>query len=190
MPRQKTFSEFRNDAHRAQAEELLLELGSFIVAFERVCECMRSTIIQIFHSEGLQHQGLSQVIVGDKASAELQILLGALFSELSTTTDTADQQAVHDLLAEIKKLTGVRNRVAHSAWRFGNNAAMGELYATSNRPRTKQKMGAVSELQGISAQYLRSLTKSASAIQVKLQRLNYCLLQKGFKVSVELTKPL
>lgn len=190
MTRKTTFSEFADDEHQAQAEELLLELGRFAVAFERVCEGMRHTIISIFHSEGLKHQGLSQVVIGDKASAELQVLLGALFAELRARNDDEDRKLVHGLLNEVMVLTEQRNLVIHSAWRFGNNAAFAELYATAIRPRTKLKKGAVPEIHGLSAQYLRELTRKATELQVKLQRLNYCVLQSGFKVSTELAKPL
>jgi len=190
MPTKSTFSEFSDDEHKAQAEELLLELGRFGVAFERVCEGMRHAVLSIFHSEGLQHQGLAQVVIGDKASAELQVLLGALFSELRSRADEADMKAVQALLKDVKELTEERNVVIHSAWRFGQNAAFAELYATTIRPRTKQTKGAVPEVHGISAQYLRRLTKRSSALQVKLHRLQYALLQKGFKVATELAKPL
>jgi len=190
MPRTKQISEFADEEHRAQAEELLLELGRFAVAFERVCEGMRYAILSIFQSEGLNHQGLSQVVIGDKMSAELQVLLGALFSELRARADDEDRKAVRGLLAEIMDLTEKRNQVVHSAWRFGNNAAFAELYATAIRPRTKLKRGAVLEVHGISAEYLRQLIAKATAIQVKLQRLNYCVSQQGFKVAAELAKPL
>jgi len=190
MSRTKTFSEFADGAHRAQAEELLLELGRFAVAFERVCEGMRNSIISIFHSEGLKHQGLSQVVIGDRASAELQVLLGALFAELRARTDDEDRTSVHALLTEVMELTKQRNVVIHSAWRFGSNAAFAELYATAIRPRTKLKTGAVPEVHGISAQYLRQLIAKATELQVKLQRLNYCILQQSFKVATELAKPL
>lgn len=184
------FSEFANSEHRTQAEEFLLELGRFAVAFERVCEGMRNVILTIFHSEGLKHQGLSQVVVGEKTSAELQVLLGALFAELRSRTDEEDRKAVHGLIMDVKNLTEQRNRVIHSAWRFGSNAAFAELYATAIRHRAKLKRGAVPEIQGLSAQYLRELVAKATALQVKLGRLNYCILQRGFKVAVELAKPL
>lgn len=184
------FSEFSSDEHRAQADELLLELGRFAVAFERMCEAMRHVILFIFQSEGLKHQGLAQVVIGDKTSVDLQVLLGALFAELRARTDEADQKAVQALLKEVKEHTEARNVVIHSAWRFGNNAGFAELYATTIRPRAKQKSGAVAEIHGLSAQYLRQLIKQASALQVKLQRLQYAVLQKGFKVSEELAKPL
>lgn len=79
-----------------------------------------------------------------------------------------------------------RNIVIHSAWRFGNNTAFTELYATTVRPRTKQGKGAVIEVCGISAQYLQQLTERSTALQVKLHRLESAILQKGCKVEVEL----
>ena len=91
MSGDSALSEFADDEHRAQAEELLLELGRFAVAFERICEGMRHAVLCIFESEGLLHQRLAQVVIGDKASAELQVLLGALFAELPNRTDKADQ---------------------------------------------------------------------------------------------------
>jgi len=190
MSRKQDFSEFADDEHKAQAEELLLELGRFAVAFERVCEGMRNVIVCIFQSEGLRHQGLSQVVIGDKASAELQVLLGALLAELRARVDEVDLKSIHSLLAEVMDLTKQRNVVIHSAWRFGNNAAFAELYATAIRPRTRQKKGAVPEIHGISALYLRQLISKAAELQVKLQRLQYCVLQQGFKVATELAKPL
>ena len=188
MPGKSPFSEFSDDEHRVQAEELLLELGRFAVAFERVCEGMRNVVLFIFQSEGLKHEGLAQVIIGDKASAELQVLLGALVSELRSRMDKADLKTVRELLKEAKDLTEDRNRVIHSAWRFGKNADYAELYATSIRPRTKQNTGAVPEIHGIPASHLRQLIEHSSVLQVKLQRLQYCIVQSGFKVSVELAR--
>ena len=190
MSRKLMGSEFADDKHRAQAEELLLELGRFAVAFERVCEGMRHAVLLIFQSEGLKHQGLAQVIIGDKASAELQVLLGALFAELRSRNDEADLNAVRSLLKEVKALTEQRNVAIHSAWRFGKNAAGAELYAATVRPRTKQNEGAVPVVQGISARYLRQLTERSAALQVKLQRLQYCIVQSNLKVATELSKPV
>ncbi|MBL8053609.1 MAG: hypothetical protein JNK03_09570 [Nitrospira sp.] len=184
------YSEFANDEHRAQGEELLLELGRFAVAFERVCEGMRHAIMLVFQSEGLQHQGLARVVIGDKTSGELQVLLGALVSELRTRTDDADQEAIHALLKEVNKLTEARNVVIHSAWSLGQNAAVAELYATAIRPRTKQNKGAVPEIHGMSAQYLRQLTETSNALQIRLQRLQNCIIQNDLKVATELSRAL
>lgn len=73
MSSKSSFFEFSNDEHRAQAEELLLELGRFGVLFERMCEGMRRVISAIFWSEGLIYQGLAQVVIDDRASVELQL---------------------------------------------------------------------------------------------------------------------
>ena len=190
MTTRRPFSEFADEQHQAQAEEFMLELGRFGIAFERVCDGMRSVILDIFQSEGLKHQGLSQVVIGDKASAELQVLMGALFSELRARTDEEDQKAVRELLKEVKELTEARNTVIHSAWQFGRNAAFAEMYATSIRPRTKQTKGAVPELHGVSASYLRQLTDTCKKLQVQLRRVQYSIAQAGFKVSTELSRRL
>jgi hypothetical protein len=126
----------------------------------------------------------------DKASAELQVLLGALFSELRARHDEADFKAVHDLLKDVKKLTEDRNTVIHTAWRFGNSAAIGELYASAIRPRTKQTKGAVDEVWGMFVSYLRELIRRSGELQAKLRRLHYCILQRDFKVAVELKRPV
>ena len=189
MTTKPTVSEFSSVEHRAQAEELLLEFGRFGVAFERVCEGMRHAILLIFVSEGLQNQGLAQVVIGDKASAELQVLLGALFVELRARTDDADSKAVQTLLKEVKALTEERNVVIHSAWRFGNSAAYSELYATTVRPRTKQNKGAIPEIHGISAQYLRQLTGRSNTLETELGSLRDALLQKDLKVAAVLNNP-
>lgn len=184
-----TFSEFNDDLHQAQAEEFMLELGRFGIAFERVCEGMRSVILAIFQSEGLKNKGLSQVIIGDKASAELQVLLGALFTELRDRTDEEDQKAVRELLRNVKKLTENRNMIIHSAWQFGRNAAFAEMYATSIRPKTKQTKGATPELNGVSASYLCQQTEMCKKLQIQLNRVQYSVIQTGFKVSEELSLP-
>ncbi|WP_147328312.1 hypothetical protein [Duganella sp. BJB475] len=179
-------SEFADDKHRQQAEELLLEHGRFCVAFERVCEAMRHSIILIFLSQGLTHEGLAQVVIGDKGSAELQILLGALFSELRSTYNDSDNRAVQGLLREVMDLTEARNLVIHSAWRFGKNAAFAELYATTIRPRTKQKKGAVPEIHGVSAKYLCELTACANALELKLKKLQNCIMQSNLDIPTAL----
>ena len=113
-----------------------------------------------------------------------------MFSELRARTDEADLKAVHALLKEVKELTEARNVVIHSAWSFGQNAAFAELYATAIRPRTKQNRGAVPEIHGISAQYLRQLTERSNALQIKLQRLQNCIIQDGLNVATELSRPV
>ncbi len=99
-------------------------------------------------------------------------------------------KAIQALLKEVKDLAEQRNIIIHSAWRFGKNAAFAELYATTIRPRTKQNKGAIPEVQGITAPYLRQLTQRSTDLQIKLHRLQCCITQKGFKVSAELSRPL
>ena len=167
----------------------MLELGHFAIEFERVCEAMRYAVIVIFHSEGLKHQGLSQVVIGGKASAELQVLLGALFSELRTRFDNDDRKAVRLVLKEVKDLTERRNQVLHTAWHFGVGAREFELMAVAIRPATAQNKGAVPEHHGMTPSYLRELSQFAKKQQVMLARLQTCILQKGFSPAKELGKP-
>lgn len=190
MTDKNSFTEFADDEHRAQAEELLLELGRFGVAFERMCEGMRKTIVAAYMSEGLEHQGLAHVVIGDKASAELQVLVGAVYAELRARLDDDDQKAVQNLLKDVKEITEERNVVVHTAWRFGGSAAFAELYANAIRPRTKQKSGAVPEIHGISAEYLRSLTVRANTLEVLLKRLHDATIRVDLKIAVELRRPL
>ena len=182
-------SQYKDDAHRAQAEEFMLELGRFAIEFERVCEAMRHTTIIIFHSEGLKHQGLSQVVIGGKASAELQVLVGALFSELRARFDDDDRKAVRLVLKDIKELTESRNEVLHTAWQFGQGTREFEMRAVAIRPTTAQNKGAVPEPHGLTPSYLRELSQFAKKQQVMLARLQPCILQKGFCPAKELGKP-
>lgn len=190
MTRRDSFSEFADDKHRAQAESLLLELGRFDVAFERMCESMRNAIVAAYMSEGLQHQGLANVVVGDKASAELQVTLGAVYAELRARLDDKDQKAVQTLLKQVKEITEERNVVVHTAWRFGKSAAFAVLYANAIRPRTKQKHGAVPEVHGISADYLESLTRRANTLEILFDRLFDAAIRTDLKVSTELGRPV
>lgn len=180
---------FKDDKHREQAEEILLALGRFIVAFERVSEAMRYGIMFALRSQGLNNQGMEQVMIGDTASAQLQALLGALFNHLPGQDDE-DRNSVRSLLAEVKALTEQRNIAVHAAWRFGGNASEFDLYGVAIRQRVKQNSGAHSEVHGISASHLDELTEQAKAAQVKLQRLHICMNQSSFKVSTELRRSL
>lgn len=181
-------SEFKDDKHRKQAEEFLLAMGRFIVAFERVCEAMRYGIMFSLRSQGLRNDGMEQVIIGDTSSAQLQVLLGALYSHLPNQ-DKEDDQAVRTLLKEIKELTEQRNVVVHTSWRLGKPPSGVTLYAAAMRPRTKQNFGAIPEFRGLSASHLKQLSARSKAAQVKLNRLTACITQPSFKVSTELSKP-
>jgi hypothetical protein len=181
------YSEYKNDQHRQQAEEILLVFGRFTVQFERVCEAMRNAIMFLLRSHGLQNSGMEQVIIGDTGSAQLQTLLGALCNYMSSWDD-ADRLAIKKMLKNVKEITEKRNVVVHSAWSFGNSESESELLAVAIRQRTKQNEGAVPEVWGVSASYLETQINLMKESQVLLQRLHYCINQKEFKVSSELSK--
>ena len=74
-----------DEAHRIKVDKVVLALGHFVIEFESMCEGMRSTITGILKSYGLGWPDFSEVIVGEnKPPGDLQILLGALFSEMCT----------------------------------------------------------------------------------------------------------
>lgn len=184
-------SEYADDAHREQAEEFIMELGRFVLAFERVCDAMRHIIMFMLRSQGLKNYRMEQVIVGDKASAELQIMLGALYCELPGQ-DEIDKGCVKKLLKSIKGVAEERNVLLHCSWGLGSKTAASdeELYAATVRYRAKQNTGSGTEVLGFSASYIRELSSELKRIQVLLQRLQYCVTQTGFKVSTEFTNPM
>jgi hypothetical protein len=104
----------------------MLSLGKFVVEFERVCAAVRNLILFSFHREGLNNQALAQVIVGDKAAAELRTIFGALFEELRDQ-NKEDKKAVQSLLARFDKLCSFRNSLLHSEWYLGDEAEKNEL---------------------------------------------------------------
>jgi hypothetical protein len=178
---------YANDKHQQQAEEFIFAVGNFVIEFERVCDTIRYIIMFALRSQGLNNQGMEQIIIGDKSSAELQLLLGALFCELPNQ-DSEDENEVKNLLKDIKKLTEKRNILLHSNWNLGSEASQDEFYAATVRCRTKQTKGASTEVHGFSASYIDRLSSEARRIQVLLQRLQYCICQTGFKVATELRK--
>lgn len=180
---------FADEKHQSQAEEFIMELGKFVLAFERVCDVMRYLIMFSLRSQGLNNQGIEQVIVGDKAAAELQILLGAIYCELPGQ-DESDRMCVKNLLKDFKEITEKRNILLHSSWNLGNGAGDQQLYAATIRFRAKQNSGAGTEVHGYSASYIRDLSNELERVQVLLVRLQYCVTQTGFKVSSEFAKPL
>lgn len=184
------FKEYADETHRAQAEEFIMELGKFVLAFERVCDVMRYIIMFMLRSQGLNNQGMEEVIIGDKTSAELQILLGSLFCELARQ-DKDDKKCVKNLLKAIKEIAEKRNILLHCSWNLGTKAAVDtELYAATIRYRAKQNTGSDAEVHGFSASYVRSLSDELKRIQVLLQRLQYCVTQSRFKVSIEFAKQM
>lgn len=180
---------YADEKHQTQAEAFIFSLGSFTLEFERACEAMRYIIMFMLRSQGLNNQGMEQVIVGDKAAAELQVLLGALYFELPNQ-DQEDQKAVKILLKAIKELTERRNILLHNSWSFGDTAGEEELIAAAIRYRAKQTKGGEAEVHGYSSAYLDGLAAEAKRIQLLLQRLQYCVCQNGFKVSTEFAKPM
>ncbi len=183
------FKEYADDIHREQAEEFIMELGKFVLAFERVCDTMRYVIMFMLRSQGLHNQGMEQAIIGDKASYDLQLLLGVIYCELPDQDDD-DKKAVRDLLKDIKEISEERNILLHCSWNLGTEAADKELYAATVRFRAKQNKGAEAEVRGVSAAYVRYLSNQLKKIQILLQRLQVCVTQKGFKVSTELSKSI
>jgi hypothetical protein len=182
-------SEYNDDNHREQAEEILLTFARFTVQFEIVCEAMRMAIMFALRSQGLKNQGMEQVIVGDTVSSELQLLLGALCSHIPGWDD-ADRLAVKQLLKEVKVLTEERNVVVHSAWRFGDAASEAKLVAVAIRQRTKQNSGAAADVQGVSASYLESLIHRLKACQILLHRLTTCINQPTYRVAPDFARPM
>ena len=183
------FEKYENQKHQDQAEEFILELGKFVLAFEQVCDIMRYNIMFILRSQGLTNQGMEQVVIGDKAAAELQTLLGALFCEIPTQ-DEDDKESVKNLLKRIKDISQERNILLHCSWNLGDKAADAELYAATVRYRTKQNSGADAEIHGYSASYVQKKRHELKKIQILLARLQCCITQKNFKVSVELGKSM
>lgn len=183
------FNEFSDAKHQSQAEEFIMELGRFVLAFERVCDAMRHLIMFSLRSQGLENPGIEQVIVGDKAAAELQILLGAIYCELPGQ-DESDRKCIKDLLKDFKEITESRNILLHSSWNLGSAPADQELYAATIRFRAKQNSGSGTEVLGYSASYVRELSNQLKRVQVLLQRLQYCVTQNGFKVSSEFARPI
>lgn len=180
---------YADESHKAQAEEFIFELGAFVLAFERMCDVMRYNIMFMLREQGLKNQGMEQAIVGDKAAAELQVLMGALYCELPKQ-DKEDKKAIKGLLKTIKELTEQRNILLHSSWSLGNAAALSEFHAATVRYRAKQNTGADAELHGYSSAYVRELAGKAEQCQVLLQRLQSCIAQKGFKVETEFARSL
>jgi hypothetical protein len=140
-------------------------------------------------SQGLKNQGIEQVIVGGKASAELQMLLGAVYSELPGH-DELDKKCVQQLLKDIKDITEKRNILLHSSWNLGNHAIDPEFYAVAIKYKPQQKSGSGIKVHEYSALELRNLSNELKRIQVLLQRLQYCITQVGFKVSSEFSKQI
>lgn len=162
---------YENERHEEQANEFIHELGKFVLSFERICQSMRDAIIFMLRSQGLNNQNMAFVIVGDKSSAELQLLVGALYAEMPDQ-DKDDRKTIKTLLKRIKDATEIRNILLHNSWDLGARESWGpEILAVATRYRTKQNTGASIDPHGINPSYLRELSHEHSAIQVLLNRL-------------------
>jgi len=183
------FKKYENKKHKDQANEFLHELGEFVLSFERVCESMRFAIILMLRSQGLNNENMAHVIVGDKSSADLQMLVGAFYMEMPNQDDE-DKKAVKKLLKRIKDTTEKRNIILHNSWDLGHIASWGtEIMAVATRYRTKQNSGAIIEPHGINPSYLRELSIDLTEIQILMQRFITCIVQPQLKVTEELNKP-
>ena len=183
------FSEFADEKHKEQAEEFLLALGKFTLAFERVCAAMRFLVMFMLRSQGLKNQDMEQVLIGDRGASDLRVLLSALYVELPQQ-DESDREAVGVLLGDIKGLTKHRNTHLHGNWDLGTEAADEKFWTQSLRFKKSAEQGALVEVLRTSTAQVKRLIQDAKSVQVRLQRLQVCISQAGFKVATELNKPL
>jgi len=180
--------EFATEKDQNGVDEFLMALGKFVIAFERVCECMRHVVMFSLRSQGLTNQGIEQVIIGGKTSAELQVLLGAIFRQLPNQ-DGEDQAKTTELLKEIKEVTEERNVLLHSSWQFGVEGENRLLSAIAIKFKPNQNSDSTFKVHGYAASDIHNLSLKLQSIQVRLDRLQICITQTGFKVSTELAKP-
>lgn len=185
------FYKYDNEEHEIKAKEVLAGLGEFVIAFERVCAEMRSCVFCAFRREGLQNQGLSQVVVNKAAAETLRSTLGGIYSELRGQ-DAEDQKIVKSLLARIDKLGTTRNQLLHAEWylNYDYEHANDEFTALALKHNAGQNRGAYSLKIPVTKASLDGHVKEATEILVLLRRLVICLNQRGFKASEMLSKPL
>ena len=184
------FYQASDKKHEQQINELMKSLGKFVVEFERVCSAIRDLIIFTFQREGLKNQPIAQVVIGDKAAAELRFLFGAIYSELKDQ-DNDDRKIVKDLLNRFDKLSTKRNMLLHSEWFLGDEAGEDELSALIGKfkakqigkSKTKQKGGAEYKKEEITPSLIDKYAYESRKQLVLFRRLTTSLLQSGFKVS-------
>lgn len=181
------FYQAADQKHQDQIDQLMLSLGKFVVEFERVCAAVRNLVLFTFHREGLKNQALAQVVIGDKAAAELRTIFGALFEELRDQ-DKEDKKVVQSLLSRFDKLSSLRNSLLHSEWYLGvgNEAENKELEALTVKFCSKQTKGAECRQRFITPTLIDKYALEARKQLVLLNRLSISIVQKGFKVSVHL----
>jgi hypothetical protein len=176
------FYQAADEKHEEQIDELMKSLGKFVVEFERVCATVRHLIIFTFQREGLKNQSLSQVVVGNKAAAELRFLFGALYSELRDQDDD-DRKIVNSLLNRFDKLSTKRNILLHSEWFLGDEAGEDELAALIAKYKAKQKSGTEFKIEEMTPTIIDKYAYEARKQLVLFRRLTTSLLQSGYKPS-------
>jgi hypothetical protein len=176
------FYQGEDEKHTDQIQELMSCLGKFIVEFERICAEIGHLIIFIFEREGLKNQSLAQVVIGNKAAADLRLLFGALYSELNDQ-DEDDRKSVHNLLNRFDKLSSVRNNLIHVYWSFGNQSGEQELDAITTKFKTKQKIGSQYIEKKVTASLINQYAFEARKQLVLFRRLGICLFQGNHKTS-------
>ncbi len=175
---------FATEKDQPGVDEFLLSLGRFVISFERVCASMCNVIMFALRSQGLRNQGMEQVIVGGKASNELQNLLGAIYLQLPDQ-DELDRKAVSKLLNEIKEITEHRNVLLHSSWQFGTGSEGSVVSAIAVKFKPSQKSESTYKIHGYAAKNIDELSQRSEKCQVLLQRLLTCITQSKLKVSLE-----
>jgi len=176
------FYQASDKKHEQQINELMKSLGKFVVEFERVCSAIRDLIIFTFQREGLKNQPIAQVVIGDKAAAELRFLFEAIYSELKDQ-DNDDRKIVKDLLNRFDKLSTKRNMFLHSEWFLGDEAGEDELSALIGKFKAKQKSGAEYKKEEITPSLIDKYAYESRKQLVLFRRLTTSLLRNGFKVS-------
>jgi len=178
------FYQYDNEEHEQKAKEVLVGLGEFVIAFERVCAEMRSCIFCIFRKEGLTNQGLAQVVANNAAIEGLRTTLGGLYAELRDQ-DEEDKKQVKNLLARIDRLGTTRNQLLHAEWflNYDYKKAGDEFIALALKSNSNQSRGAFALTIPVTKTKLTECVREATEISVLLRRLAICMNQKGFRVS-------
>lgn len=168
--------------HEMQIDELMTSLGKFIVEFERICSAFQYLTIFCLQKDGLQNQRLAQVVIGDKAAAELRVLFFTLYQELPEQDDE-DRRAVKALMSRFEKLTTFRNNLVHAEWHLGDEAGDEELDALLSKFRNKPTKGSEHRQIEVTKSLIDKFALEARKQLVLVRRLQVALLQNGFKTN-------
>jgi hypothetical protein len=187
MIKKPYFSEFATDKQEEQGLEFRQQLGSFVIAFERMCEAMQVVIVTVLKVQGLTNDSMAHVLVGDLTSSPLQKLLGGVYSHLDGQSEQ-DRCAVKDLLKEIASITERRNEVLHSVWRFPTSVFEDDIEPVGSKMHVSGKNGADLKHFQYSAADLETFVNDAERCQVKLNRLQRCVANKDASVSKEFSR--